>query len=223
MGKQTRFPWVQVEDSWGHRYWYQLAKDLRYAITHDHLSERTQRHLLVGAMIVVPIGDYSPTGTAPMSAMRIRQLKWVAKRTSVSRWITRSQFHQFKELETARLLAGLHYLRHDYDLVSQRRIVGAVLDQTRVGQLSQQAWAVQTGWRLWGWVSAVWLAGAIPIGVDRAGDQPLALTWLVFLTGLLFVMDGLMGWQTTLPVGITPVPLSEAIPTVERKVRKTNE
>lgn len=217
MGKQTRFPWVQVEDAEGHRYWYQLAKDLRYAITHDRLSERTQRHLLLGAMIVVPIGDYTPTGVAPMSAMRIRQLKWVAKRTSVSRWITRSQFHRFKALDTTRLIAGLHYLRHDYDGDSQRRIVGAVLDQTRVGRLSQQAWAIQTGWHLWGWLVAIWLAGAIPIGLDRAGDQPLVLTWLVFLTGLLFGMDGLMGWQTRLPNGIAPVPLSEAIPTVERK------
>lgn len=129
--------WVIVELPSGKRKEYQLSKDLQHAIHHD--GQKDSIHYLINSLIVIPLTDFyihkqpnphkkeEPYRYADMT---IGKILFVIKKphTSNSRWITRGQFSQptYNSFAKPNYRELANYLKHDYDPISQQRIIRAI-------------------------------------------------------------------------------------------------
>lgn len=106
---------------------YQFSSDIRHAIATARQTQQPWRDYLIGSLIVVPVGNYNAKGRAPMSVGLIKNVYPAPHHTHNSRWITRGQFVKAPKPGCWRALGrAYHYLKHDYDELSQHDIAWAL-------------------------------------------------------------------------------------------------
>lgn len=87
--------WVQVELPNGEKHWYQLPKDVQYAMRQHERKHHQDRFLIIkGALINVPVSAYDEKGDVEIKTGIIRRAEKRHQHTFDPAKISRSQFVQ---------------------------------------------------------------------------------------------------------------------------------
>ena len=116
---------VHVILSWGEQRDYLVANDVEPGLEHRLATRKNWQEVMRGALINVPVAPYLPSGK-PMPQISTAKVVDVvaipADDLSEGLQRTRSQFIMAAVWENQDSRTNYNYLRHDYDLASQRQI-----------------------------------------------------------------------------------------------------
>lgn len=116
---------VHVILSWGEQRDYLVANDIEPGLEHRLATRRNWQEVMRGALINVPVAPYLPSGKPmpPISTAKVVDVVAIpADDLSEGLQRTRSQFIMAAVWENQDSRTNYNYLRHDYDLASQRQI-----------------------------------------------------------------------------------------------------
>lgn len=123
--KDNHIFWVLVRMPDHSQAWYQLPKDLQFAM---HQHEKTHANdwyqILVHSLINVPVSKYDEHGQAQIRVGQVLRVQRRHQRTKHSEQITRSQFVQpeFNRWGMKNISAVVTYLTHDFTPANQAQI-----------------------------------------------------------------------------------------------------
>ncbi|MFQ9705580.1 MAG: hypothetical protein ACLRX6_00575 [Limosilactobacillus pontis] len=116
---------VHVILSWGEQRDYLVANDVEPGLEHRLATRKNWQEVMRGALINVPVAPYLPSGKPmpPISTAKVVDVVAIpADDLSEGLQRTRSQFIMATVWENQDSRTNYNYLRHDYDLASQRQI-----------------------------------------------------------------------------------------------------
>lgn len=116
---------VHVILSWGEQRDYLVANDVEPGLEHRLATRKNWQEVMRGALINVPVAPYLPSGKPmpPISTAKVVDVVAIpADDLSEGLQRTRSQFIMAAVWENQDSRTNYNYLRHDYDLASQRQI-----------------------------------------------------------------------------------------------------
>lgn len=121
--------WIEVELPNQKKQWYQLPKDLQFAMRqYLHEQPKEWAKVLNGALINVPQSDYDDQGYASLTLGMIRQVKIRRQHTSISRQVSRSQFimPEWTWYGLANKTQIKRFMFHDHDTGNRKNILAAL-------------------------------------------------------------------------------------------------
>lgn len=117
--------WVQVELPDGKKHWYQLPRDVQYAMRQHEKKHRQDWFLIIkGALINVPVSAYDEHGNVELMTGVIRRAERRHQHTFDPAQITRSQFVQprYSWWGISNLKEMIVYLQHDHNQGNREQI-----------------------------------------------------------------------------------------------------